>query len=173
MTIGIMVHAPIVTIGTLLLFVLMDVGDGILARWHGEETLRRRMLDSIADRFAVHAVFAAYAVTAMSLPAVWLALVARDGIQTVTGMKAAKQGFIGVGGMSHKLLGLGTAVVGGWFVLRDGVPWQLSAAMVAGLTWCTVTYTVQMNRLLRRENTTGVVQVPAGLAIARGNEGDG
>lgn len=48
---------PIVTAAALLAFILADIYDGVLARRRDADGPSRRALDSVVDRWAIHAVF--------------------------------------------------------------------------------------------------------------------
>ncbi|MEU8901827.1 CDP-alcohol phosphatidyltransferase family protein [Nocardia sp. NPDC048505] len=169
---GIAVNSPYLTIGTLSTFVLVDVTDGILARRRGEDSLRRRAMDSTVDRFAIHAAFLTYGLTAMAVPTLWIALLARDCLQLPISVIAVRRGFIGVGAGSHKAIGIGTAVTGAMLVMFGQVPTTLTFVLVAALTWCTATYLAHMRTLLAQGASRGVISIPASLPRTRGNEGD-
>lgn len=70
--------APVVTTGAIVLFVVADIFDGVLARDHDADGPRRRALDSVVDRIGINAgMIGAY--FAGVLPGLLLvALLARD-----------------------------------------------------------------------------------------------
>lgn len=164
---GVLTHSPNVTVGALILFVTLDILDGIVARHFGAESMARRALDSTTDRAAIHSVFLAYSIATFTVPVVWLALVVRDCLQSYVATKAIRRGFIGVGALPHKALGMGTATTGGLLTYTGQVPWPLTWSMVAGLAWCTVTYTVHMVQLTSDGGRIGIVQVPSTLPSPR------
>ncbi|KAA8885824.1 CDP-alcohol phosphatidyltransferase family protein [Nocardia colli] len=158
---GVLTHSPNITVGGLILFVVLDILDGIFARKFGPESMTRRALDSTVDRAAIHSAFLAYSIATFTVPVVWLALIVRDCLQSYMATKAIRRGFIGVGALPHKALGIGTAMTGGLLTYTGQVPWPLTWSMVAGLAWCTITYAAQMVRLTADRSLIGIVQVPA------------
>jgi phosphatidylglycerophosphate synthase len=69
---------PIVTTGCLGLFMILDLGDGVLARRFGVEDVQRRALDSTVDRLAIDSCLVGAAIAGALPPLLLVLFLTRD-----------------------------------------------------------------------------------------------
>jgi phosphatidylglycerophosphate synthase len=130
------------------LYVLADVGDGMLARRAGEETGRRRQIDALVDRFTIHSAYLALAVVSGAVSIVWIGLIAKDLIQLPLAQRARARGYIASGGGAHKLVGVLAASVGAALASGAPVPTAFLVLMSAGMLMAGLAYDISLWKTL-------------------------
>ncbi|MFV8286019.1 CDP-alcohol phosphatidyltransferase family protein [Mycobacteroides abscessus] len=158
--IGIIADINYLTIIGLIIFVIGDTLDGIKARRYGQESMRRRVIDALVDRVGIHLAYAAYAVTTPIVPAVWIALVVKDLLQFPFAACAVSRGFVLVGSVTHKVVGIIAAAYGACLVLDINIPEGAAITAITLILWCTLTYICGSTKILRTEQSSTIIVVP-------------
>lgn len=159
LAVGIVANIDYLTIIGLLIFVIGDVLDGISARRVDQESMRRRVIDALVDRVGIHLTYAVYAVTASAVPAIWIALVVKDLLQFPFSARAISCGFVPVGSVMHKVVGLIAAAYGACLVLDINIPIEARVAAIVLILWCASTYIYGVAKILSMKQSSDVVVV--------------
>lgn len=108
----------------LVIFIVIDIFDGGVARKLGVETSTRRFLDGFIDRLSVHIVILAIASEVQGLWIPWLFLAVRDIAQALAGAHVlAKHRLIAAGAKWHRSYTLSLAAWGMLVLISREVQW--------------------------------------------------
>jgi phosphatidylglycerophosphate synthase len=127
-----------IAVAALAAFVLIDVLDGIVARWISEETAIRRAADSAIDKVAIHSVAFAVFLAAPDFAPWWGLLILRDILQSFVAWRTLRiTGLVVNGAGWHALFTSCVAAWGAAWILGYE-PWTIVSAGLCVLGFATL-----------------------------------
>jgi phosphatidylglycerophosphate synthase len=120
-------------VGTVLLFVVLDLLDGRFARAGGiSDTARRRAVDATVDKLSVHACALAACLHMPEAAACWVPLLVRDAVQTATSLAVmARLRAVVAGAWWHRFFSLSVALWGVTMLLTRSPAWPVAVIAFA------------------------------------------
>jgi phosphatidylglycerophosphate synthase len=142
----------VAAVACLAVFVLVDILDGVVARWLGLESAIRRGLDGVVDKVSIHLVAVIVCTMIPGALWIWVAIAVRDVIQAVIALYVAVSvRVVAAGAKWHRSYTSAIAVWGAGLVLNVDLAWLLGVIALSLGVATLIDYGRLCEALLSRE----------------------